>query len=57
MKLSCNLLMEGMSSERAVIDIAATCRKHAAIVPHLLAAHALSGCDTVAKLSDEGKAT
>ena len=57
MKLSCNLLMEGASSDRAVIDIAATCRKHAAIVSHLLAAHALSGCDTVAKLSGIGKAT
>ena len=56
-KLSCNLLMEGTSSERAVIDMAATCRKHAAIVPNLLATYALSGCDTVAKLSGIGKAT
>ena len=49
--------MKGTSTEKAVINIAATCREHAAIVPHMLAALALSGCDTVAKLSDIGKAT
>ena len=50
-------ILAGTSSERAVIDIAATCRKHVVIVPHLLAAYALSCCDTVANLSGIGKAT
>ena len=57
-KLTCCLLMEGTSAaERTVIDIAATMKKHAAIIPQLLAAHALSGCDTVTRLSGLGKAT
>ena len=57
-KLTCCLLMEGTSAaERTVIDRAATMKKHAAIIPQLLAAHALSGCDTVARLSGLGKAT
>ena len=56
-KLTCCLFMEGTSAvERTVIDIAATMKKHAAIIPQLLAAHALSGCDTVARLSGLGKA-
>lgn len=55
--LSCSLLMEGTSSERTLIDITATAEAHAQIVPQLLSAHALSGCDTVAKLSGIGKAT
>ena len=46
--LKCNLLMEGTSPKRAVIDIAATAKAHAGIVPQLLAAHALPECDTVA---------
>ena len=57
-KLTCCLLMEGTSAaERTVIDIAATMKKHAAIIPQHLAAHDLSGCDTVARLSGLGKAT
>ena len=55
--LKCNLLMEGTSPKRAVIDIAATAKAHAGIVPQLLAAHALSGCDTVAYMWGIGKAT
>ena len=46
---------EGTSAHRTVIDIAATVKKHVAIVPNLLAAHALSGCDTVACLHGIGK--
>ena len=56
-KLSCCLLMEGATSQRTIIDIAATARKHAKIVPQLLAAHALSGCDTAAYMYGIGKGT
>jgi hypothetical protein len=48
--------MEGTSAERSLIDIGATTKKHSKIVPQLLAAHALSGCDTVAQMSGIGKA-
>ena len=57
-KLTCCLMMEGTSAtERTVIDLAATVKRHAAIISQLLAAHALSGCDTVARFSGLGKAT
>ena len=55
--LTCNLFMGGTSAERSVVDIAATVRKHSPIITQLLAAHAISGCDTVAQLSGLGKAT
>lgn len=55
--LSCTLLMEGTSSQRTIIDIKATCNTHANIIPQLLPAHALSGCDTVAQVNGIGKAT
>jgi hypothetical protein len=42
-KLACTLLMEGTSSKRTIIDIGATSKKHATIVPQLLAAHSLTG--------------
>jgi hypothetical protein len=54
---TCQLLMEGTSSKRSVIDIKATVLKHAKIVPQLMAAHAITGCDTVAYLWGIGKAT
>ena len=41
--------------ERTVIDIRATVEKHRAIIPTLLAGHALSGCDTVAACFGIGK--
>ena len=55
--LQCSLTMEGTVSGRAVIDIAATVEKHANIILQLPAAHALTGCDTVAQLWGLGKAT
>ena len=48
-------LMEGTTSQRTTTDIAATVKKHANIVPQLLAAHALSGCDTVAYMQARRK--
>ena len=48
--LSCIVLMEGTTTSRmeAVIDIGATAKQHAVIAGQLIAAHALTGCDTVA---------
>lgn len=56
-KITCSLLMQGTSAGRTVIDIAATWKKHSVIVSQLLAAHALSGCDTVAQPYGVGKAS
>ena len=42
--------MQGTNPSRTVVDIAATVAKHQEIIPYLLAAHALSGCDTVAHM-------
>jgi len=56
-KLTCQLLMEGTSSKRTVIDIGATAKQHVDIVPDILAAHVLSGCDTVPHLWGIGKST
>ncbi|KAK3106543.1 hypothetical protein FSP39_022295 [Pinctada imbricata] len=54
-QLDCELHMEGTTAERTIIDIAATAKTHSAIIPQLLAAHALSGCDTVARYNGIGK--
>lgn len=56
-KLKCVLQMEGTSPTRASIDIGATVKQHSDIILYLLAAHALSGCDTVACIFGIGKAT
>lgn len=42
---------------RAVIDIDATVEDNVSIIPSLLSAHALSGCDTVASYYGIGKGT
>ena len=53
-----HVLMQSTSLESInVIDINATFEKHVAIVPNILAAHALSGCDTVGIYFAIGKAT
>ena len=49
--------MVGTSHSRTSIDIQATVRKHSNFVSHILAAHTLSGCDTVASLYGIGKGT
>ena len=51
------VIMEPTSIDKHVIDINATVEKHADIAPHILAAHALSGCDTVSALYGIGKPT
>ena len=49
--------METFDSNRSVIDINEISRKNADIVSSLIAAHALSGCDSVPKLFGIGKKT
>ncbi len=49
------MVMESPIKERTVIDIRATVEKHRAIIPALLAGHAISGCDTVAACFGIGK--
>lgn len=56
MNLTAILLMEPTSQGRSVINISETVSKHLNIVPQLLSAHALSGCDTVAGYFGIGKA-
>jgi hypothetical protein len=56
-ELSCNLLMVGTSQSRVSVDIKATAKEHTAYISQLLAAHAMSGCDTVSYLWGIGKGT
>ena len=44
------VLMEAFASNRSVVDINKPAIKNAEIVPSLIAAHALSGCDSVPKM-------
>lgn len=50
-----NIYMESPLRGRAVVDIDMTIQTNLSIMPGLLAAHALSGCDTVASLFGIGK--
>ncbi|KAG7164002.1 hypothetical protein Hamer_G014467 [Homarus americanus] len=56
-KLTCKIFMEGTSPSRSTIDIKATVEKHRDLVADIMAAHALSGCNTVAHLCGIGKVT
>ena len=47
--------MESTSRSRSSIDIGATVAKHSGIVPQLIVAHAVSGCDTVGCYHGIGK--
>ena len=47
--------MQSSQKGRSVIDIDATIRCNISIIPVLLAAHALSGCDVVASYFGIGK--
>ena len=55
--LTSAMFMTSPVQQRSTIDIKATVEKHQAIVPGLLAAHALSGCDTVPTYFGIGKGT
>lgn len=50
-----SVYLESPVQGRAVIDIDATMRENLSIIPSLLAAHALTGCDTVASQYGIGK--
>ena len=55
-EMSCSITMESLARERKCVDIImTTATKHKEIIPNLLAAHALSGCDTVAQCWGVGK--
>ena len=49
------IFMESPLRQRGSIDIEGTLQEHHTIIPSLLAAHALSGCDTVASYYEVGK--
>ena len=49
--------MESPVQDRASVDIKATALEHSSIIPDILAAHALSGCDTTACYFGIGKGT
>ena len=49
--------MESCGRSPVVIDVNQVLQKHHKIMPNLLAAHALTGCDTVSCFSGIGKAT
>ena len=54
-KLNIPMFMESPIHGRQTIDIRATAKEHDKILPNLLAAHGLSGCDTVAPCYGIGK--
>jgi len=56
-QLTCQLYMVGTSPSRSTMDIKATVEIHSGLVKNILAAHVLSGCDTVVCLSGIGKTT
>ena len=47
-ELNIPMFMESSVHGRQTTDIRATTKEHANILPNLLAAHGLTGCDTVA---------
>ena len=51
------VFMEATSGDRTVVDIIKTKVKHTSLCSRLLAAHALTGCDTVSKMYGIGKIT
>ena len=47
-RITIPMYMESPINGRSIINIAETVKKHCQILPNLLPAHALTGCDTVA---------
>ena len=47
--------METVSGSRTVMNINDVVKKHSKIIPNILGAHSLSGCDTVSSFSSIGK--
>ena len=54
-KLTATLIMEPTSQRRLSVNIGSTLAKHRRISPHLLSAHALTGCDTAESYFGIGK--
>lgn len=52
-----SLCMESCSESHSLININEVIRVHRDIMPNILAAHALTGCDTVSSFAGVGKAT
>lgn len=55
--ISSTVLMASPVEGRSFLDIKASAQKYSQIIPDLLAAHALTGCDTVASPHSIGKMT
>ena len=55
--LTCDLVMFGTCHSRTSVDIKATAQKCADFVSEILAAHVVSGCDTVSYMWGIGKGT
>ena len=55
LKLPCKLMMAGTSKDRALIDTGQTVNNHSTFYDTVLAAHALSGCNTTARMNGIGK--
>lgn len=53
--IDCQVVMGSPKQGRKLIDINATVQEHSSIMPDLLAAHGVSGCDTVAPCFGIGK--
>ena len=49
------VFMESCSGNHSVIDISKVMEKLTKVMPNILAAHALTGCDTVSSLAGIGK--
>jgi hypothetical protein len=56
-KITGNVKMTSPVKDRTVININVTVEKHSSTMPNLLAAHGLTGCDTVAMCYGIGKTT
>lgn len=54
-KITCGVLMVSPVQGRVVLDVSASIERHSPIIPDLLAAHGLTGCDTVASYFGIGK--
>jgi len=55
--ITCKVLMTSPIEGRSFLDIKASVETHKQVIPDLLAAHALTGCDTVASPHGIGKMT
>ena len=55
--LNCQVYMSGTSEGRNIYDIKETVKSNKTIIPFIVSAHALSGCDTVAPYHGVGKMT